>query len=188
MLNNCLKFFRYSLSRLVLFLMRWKVRSTVLPERAIYVFAPHTSYWDGFFLWVTSWCLKEKFLALLWHGVYDKAPWFFRRCGFIPVYPSGRRALRSVYQFAARNEDFRLVISPEGNRDRDIWKMSFYHLAKKFNMPIVLIAVDYCSKTITCDSCVYPSNDFKADCAQIASFYEGVVAKHPDKFANIQVG
>ena len=49
--------------------------------------------------------------------------------------------------FFKQMDDIALVIAPEGSRSlRKQWKMGFYHLAKKANVPITFGYLDYDKK------------------------------------------
>ena len=98
------------------------------------------------------WCHRTKTSFMM------KKEWFFfplglifRAIGGIPVDRSRNTSL--VDQMANRfagSKLFHLAITPEGTRKSNPnWKKGFYFIALKAQVPIMLIGIDYPTKTIT---------------------------------------
>jgi 1-acyl-sn-glycerol-3-phosphate acyltransferase len=83
----------------------------------------------------------------------------------------------------SKHDRFHVAITPEGTRSLvKKWKMGFYYIAVKANVPIQLAYIDYAKKEMGITGIIYPSGDEIADMAKIRDFYKNVTAKHPEKF------
>ncbi len=174
------------ISQLIYRIIGWKAIYTVVePAKSIICVAPHTSNWDfvigKFFYWSLN---KESNFMM-------KKSWFFFPLGLL-LYGMGGVAIdRSkktsvTDQIAAefdRHDQFHVAITPEGTRKLvKKWKMGFYHIAVKANVPIQLGYIDYAKKEMGITQLFYPTGDEKADMEKIYSFYKDVTARHPQNF------
>lgn len=168
-------------------LLGWKTNVTVPHyDKCVICAAPHTSNWD-------------LFIGKLFYGAIGrdasfmmKKEWFFfplgilfKAIGGIPVDRSRKTSL--VDQMAdrfARSKQFHLAITPEGTRKRNPdWKKGFYYIALKAQVPIMLIGVDYPSKTITSTKAVVPTGDFERDMREIKLYFKDFRGKNPENFS-----
>ena len=79
------------------------------------------------------------------------------------------------------NEQFVLVITPEGTRSKvERWKTGFYRIAEAAEVPVVPVGFDYGTKTIKIGPALWPSGDMEADFAVLHEFFAGVQAKNPE--------
>jgi 1-acyl-sn-glycerol-3-phosphate acyltransferase len=155
------------------------------PPKSVICVAPHTSNWDFVIGKLYYWALGRK------SGFLMKKSWFFfpignllRNMGGIPVNRSKSTSVTDqVAEEFNKWETFHVAITPEGTRSLvKKWKMGFYYIAVKANVPIQLAYIDYKKKEMGITCIIYPSGDEKADLAKIQTFYRGVIAKHPEKF------
>lgn len=154
-------------------------------EKYVVVAAPHTDWWDGWWMVVASirWGMQIKWLVK--HTVLDSpgGP-FLRALGAIPVdrrEPQGLVA-QLVREFEDRDE-LVLAIPPEGTRKkREMWKSGFYHIARAAGVPICLTSLDYGEKVARMGPCFFPTDDMSADMDIIRRFYMHTEAKHPERF------
>ena len=174
------------LSKFILKLMGWKV-GDVLPEvdKCVIAVAPHTSNMDFIIgkLAYTAIGRTANFLI--------KKDWFFfpfnhlfNSIGGIPVDRDRRTSItdKLAVEFEKRDK-FQLAITPEGTRKRTRkWKKGFYYIAYKANVPIVLVALDYGTKTVSFLDTFHPTGDTDGDIAIIRSKYNHIEAKHPEQF------
>lgn len=155
------------------------------PDKYIICFAPHTSNWDFVIgqLFAVAEGMKSNFLM--------KKEWFFwplgllfRHIGGIPVDRNRKTSLTDTLAQTAKECDrFSLCVSPEGTRSRNAeWKKGFYYIAYKAGLPILLYALDYERKLISCTKTVVPSGDFDKDMKEIKLYYKNVKGKHPELF------
>ena len=176
-----------AISSFILRLFGWTVEVDVpdYPKCVICV-APHTSNWD-FFIG------KLAYLSIgRYAGFMMKKEWFFfplglifKGVGGIPVDRSRNTSL--VDQMAnkfAESKQFHLAITPEGTRKPNPnWKKGFYFIALKAQVPIMLIGIDYPSKTITSTKAIMPTGDFEKDMHEIKLYFKDFHGKIPENFS-----
>lgn len=109
----------------------------------------------------------------------------FRAIGGIPVDRSRNTSL--VDQMANRfteSKQFHLAITPEGTRKSNPnWKKGFYFIALKAQVPIMLIGIDYPTKTITSTKAIMPTGDFEKDMHEIKLYFKDFRGKIPENFS-----
>lgn len=174
------------LSIFIFKLFGWKALVTVPePNKSVICIAPHTSNWDFLIGKLYYWSLNRKSSFLM------KKSWFFFPLGFflraiggVPVDRTKRTSVTDqIAQKFSENEKFHIAITPEGTRSLvHKWKMGFYYIAVKANVPIQLAYIDYGKKEMGITALFYPTGDEVADLEKIQSFYKDVVAHHPQKF------
>jgi 1-acyl-sn-glycerol-3-phosphate acyltransferase len=77
-----------------------------------------------------------------------------------------------------------LLVTPEATRSlRTEWKMGFYHVAKKANVPICLGYLDYEHKVAGVGGPIFISGDIDADLRKVMAFYQPIRGKYPEKFS-----
>ena len=174
------------LSKFILKLFGWTAMTTTPnPPKSVICVAPHTSNWDFILGYLYYWAEDRKASFLI------KESWFvfplgilFRRIGGVPV---NRSRASSVTQQMTdefnKREIFHLAITPEGTRSLvKKWKMGFYHIACKADVPIQLAKFDYKNKKLGITGIFYPTGDETADLEAIQDFYRGANARFPEKF------
>lgn len=174
------------ISQFILKLFGWKLRVQVAePQKSVICVAPHTSNWDfpiG----------KLSYLALGREASFlIKKSWFFFPMGYffdamggVPVDRSKKSSVTDLMteEFEKRSR-FHLAITPEGTRSLvDKWKMGFYHIAVKANVPIQIAYIDYKKKEMGILDVFYPTGDENADLEKIQAYYRDVQACFPEKF------
>ena len=74
-----------------------------------------------------------------------------------------------------------MAIAPEGTRKYvPKWKTGFYHIAKKAQVPIVMVGFDYELKIVEFREPFYPSDNMEKDMEEIMSYFRGFTGKHPE--------
>lgn len=104
--------------------------------------------------------------------------------GGIPVDRSRKTSLvdQMVEVFSSRKR-FHLAITPEGTRKPNPhWEKGFYYIALKAQVPIVLIGIDYATKTIAAGKSIFPSGDLQKDMKEIKLYYKDFRGRHPENF------
>ena len=166
-------------------LLGWRFAGNLPAEpRFVIVWAPHTSYMDWF---VCVSCM----LALRLHSSWMAAHGFFwwplsllmRRLGGIPVRRD--RAHNVVAQmvdcFNSRDQ-FILAIAPEGTRKKvRKWKYGFYRIATGANVPIMLMSLDYATRTLTLGPTFSVTDDAESDMKKIQSHFSKFKARYPQQ-------
>jgi 1-acyl-sn-glycerol-3-phosphate acyltransferase len=76
-----------------------------------------------------------------------------------------------------------LAITPEGTRQANPdWKMGFYYIAKKADIPILLVGLDFKEKKAKILDLFKPTDNEALDIKAIKEKYIGITAKHPELF------
>lgn len=156
------------------------------PKKFIICLAPHTSNWDFAIghLYSASAGLKSNFLM--------KKEWFFwplgpifKKMGGIPVWRSKKTSMTdNLAETAKAAEHFVLCITPEGTRSLNPdWKMGFYFIALKAQIPILLYGIDYEKKLIQCTKTIIPNGDVEAQMKEIKLYFKDFKGKIPENFS-----
>ena len=164
---------RPRLVRTVLRLTGWRLSGEV-PQSGILVGAPHTSKWDWLVMLAIAWGSGVKPHVLVAHSYFGGVRgWVLRRTGGIPLDRSDPGdTIRELLEVAAREENFQLVIAPEGTRSkREYWKSGFYRIAGQTGLPIILGFVDGPTRTLGMGPALTPSGDVRADMDRVRAFY-----------------
>lgn len=177
------------ISKFILKLAGWKTITTVPnPPKSVICVAPHTSNWDYIVGQLYYWAEDRSASFLI------KKSWFvfpfgavFRKLGGVPVDRTKSVSLtQSMVDEFKNRETFHLAITPEGTRGLvKKWKMGFYHIAIKANVPIQLAFFDYKKKLAGITAIYYPTGDEKVDMEYIHNYYKDVTARFPEKFCNV---
>ncbi|NDP20581.1 MAG: acyltransferase [Paludibacter sp.] len=167
-------------------MLGWKTIITVPePPKSIICIAPHTSNWDFLIgkLYYSALGRKSSFLM--------KKSWFFfplgyllRATGGIPVDRSKRTSVTDqMAEEFNQHDKLHLAITPEGTRKLvKKWKMGFYHIAVKANIPIQLAYFDYVKKEMGIKEVFYPTGNEQEDLEKIQTYYKDVNARFPERF------
>lgn len=175
------------LSKFIVSLMGWKAVGS-FPEnlkKYVVIVAPHTSGWDfviGLLFRKALGLERAKYLGK--HQLF-KPPFgfFFRWLGGYPVdRTSSHNLVDQVVKIFNEHEEFALALSPEGTRARvDKLKTGFYNIARKANVPIIMVAFDYTRKQAIISQPFHTTDDQQADFATILDFFRPIEGKYPEK-------
>ena len=175
------------LSELILKLMGWKLVGYP-PEgitKAVFITAPHTSFFDFFIGRLYCWSRKIparifiKKEAFKWY--YG---WLLKYVGGIPIdrtKPGNR--VEQAAEMLKKHDPIFLAITPEGTRKRvEHWKRGFYHIARLAEVPIIMSFIDYGKKEVGIGPLLDVTGDWDRDFEKIKAYYSGMKGKHPEKF------
>jgi 1-acyl-sn-glycerol-3-phosphate acyltransferase len=172
-----------AIAKCILKLSGWTAAGEVPDlEKAVFIAAPHTTNWDGFWLIVYKVALgvNIRFLAkhtVFWWPLGPLLRWF----GAIPLDRS--RSTSTVQQLIDvfdREGHLFLALAPEGTRKwKPYWKTGFYQIALAANVPIVFAYIDYPHRKMGIGPELLPSGDIDKDLAFIREFYEPFIGRHP---------
>jgi len=151
-------------------------------NKAVFIAAPHTSNWDGFWALVykVSIGLDVRFFAkqsLFWFPLGS----LLRSLGGVPLDRAQATSAvdQAVALFAAEDKFF-FALAPEGTRAlRDAWKSGFYRIARAAGVPVFLGVMDYGNKQIGIAGRLDLSDDMEADLEKCAKFYAGIEGRCP---------
>ena len=149
--------------------------------KLVLIAAPHSSWWDGFWglLFKVGLGVDIRFMGKreLFVGPLG---WLLRRLGGVPIERDSPHGL--VAQMSARfhaSERLWLGIAPEGTRKHVTrWRSGFWHIARTAGVPILPVAFDYPTRTITIGALFTPGADMAADLAALQAFYARFHGKH----------
>jgi 1-acyl-sn-glycerol-3-phosphate acyltransferase len=166
-------------------LIGWKAEfACKIPDKCIVCIAPHTSNWDFIIgiLFKKAYKINANFfIKKEWMRFPTKT--LISKLGGLPINRDKRQSTTEIIaaEFAKR-KNLIIGITPEGTRkyNRE-WKMGFYHIAQKANVPIIPLYIDYKTKTIGIGKEILPT-DIKKVLTEISDFYKNITAKIPKNF------
>ena len=133
-------------------------------KQYIIIVAPHTS-WHDFYMGLllrTMQKLQINFVAKqsLFDGPFG---WYFRSAGGFPVdRTGGLNKVEAIAQLFKEQETLRLTLAPEGTRKKvRAFRTGFYYIAKKANVPIVMITFDFGKKQNLISEPFYPTDNIE---------------------------
>jgi len=175
------------IGKIILFILAWKsdFPKEYRIDKFVIIAAPHTSNWDLLFAMAVFWKYKISVKYFI-KDSYTKGlhGWFFKKMGAIGV---NRKKTGNLVHYAAstieKADRIALMVPAEGTRSKvEKWKMGFYHIAKKANVPVALGYLDYKKKVAGVGKLVNLSSDFDVDMSIIEDFYKGISAKYPENY------
>lgn len=172
------------LSKIILKSLGWKIIGEFPDiEKSVIIFAPHTSYWDGFYgkLFAMQMDVNYKFLS---KKEFFKFPlnYFFKLYGSIPV-SRNKEYINEIVSLFKENKNLHLILSPEGQLAKtDHWKKGFYYMATKANVPIVVSYIDYSKKEMGIKEVIKDTSNMKETMKSISNMYKNVKGKYPENF------
>ena len=175
------------IANFVLFIFGWKASylKEFHSEKCVMIAAPHTSNWDLLFAITVYWKegVNAKFLI---KDDYTKGlkGLLFKWLGAIGV---DRSKNNNMVDYAVglfkETEKLVLLVPAEGTRKRvRKWRMGFYHIAKKANVPVSLGYLDYENKIAGIGGLIFLSEDIDKDMKIIEDFYKDITAKYPELY------
>jgi len=174
--------------KVVLKLLGWKT-DLLFPyphlRKYIVIVGPHTSSWDFIVGVAYRSVLRMEKARYLGKKELFKPPFgfIFRWLGGTPV--DRQRSHNLVDEVASLfhgRDDFAIALSPEGTRTRvEKLKTGFYFIAKKANVPIVMVGLDYVSKKVVFSEPMVPSDNQERDFETILAFFRPIKGKYPEK-------
>lgn len=152
-------------------------------DKAVFIAAPHTSNWDGF------WFLVYKLIVDVEVSFLAKDTLFWWPLGRIlsamGAMPIDRRdATGIVPQLVAafeREDHLFLALAPEGTRSwKPYWKTGFHRIASAAGVPIVLAHINYARREIGIGPTLPAGRSLEADFADIREYYVCGRGKRPE--------
>lgn len=177
------RFSRFILSTI----LGWKIVNK-FPEKTtkyVLIAAPHTSWVDFpmglLFRFATGQNLKYLGKASLFKKPFG---FLFRFFGGMPVERSkSSNFVNKIVSLFETNKEFKLALSPEGTRKKVTqWKTGFYYIAKKANVPIIMVSLNFEEKVFKISKPVFTTNDKEKDFKAFTLFFKDAVGKNKDLF------
>jgi len=152
-------------------------------DKCIVAVVPHTS-WVDFFLGLLIRRVWQEDISFLAKKSLFKPPfgWYIRWMGAKPIIRDKNSDLTTAIAETFKTRKIvKLALSVEGTRKRVTkLKTGFYYIAKKANIPIVLVTFDYGHKQIKVSVPHYPTTNKEADFNTYKAFYKGAIGKVPE--------
>lgn len=175
--------FRYLCVFFAFYVFRFRLKGE-FPKEKKFVIAvvPHTSNLDFLLAIGVRTYLKEPI-----HFVGKKelftplTSWFFKGLGGMPLNrKKNENVVEAITRMYAEEDVFRMAIAPEGTRKKvDEWKTGFYYIALAAEVPILPIAFDWGTRTMTFHPLFTPTGDKDKDFSYLKSLFKGVVGRVP---------
>lgn len=151
-------------------------------KKAVFIAAPHTSNWDGFWLilYKVAMDVDVRFLAkhtLFWWPLGA----ILTAMGAIPVDREVSAAtVQKIVDVFAAHDRLWFALSPEGTRKwQPYWKTGFYRIAKAAGVPIVLAFIDYRTRQMGIGITLPRGRTSEEDLNTIREFYAPIVGRNP---------
>ena len=172
------------LSRLYLFLCRWKLRGTV-PENkdVIMVSYPHTSIWDVFSIYAI---LAKHGKGIKMAGIARKGmPARMGACMNMQIIEVDvKKHTNRLSQIVQKYQGGWLALAPGGTRSfRPYVRTGFYHMAKGCNVPIVFANANFRNHTVSFSAPLDVSHLTKEETIQhMFEYYSSQNLMHSGKY------
>ena len=168
-------------------LLGWKANfSCEIPDKCVVCIAPHTSNWDFVIgiLFKSAYKIKANFfIKKEWLRFPTKT--LISKLGGIPINRNKQQSTTDIIAAEfSKHKNLIIGIAPEGTRKRNPnWKMGFYYIATKANVPVLLVYIDYKNKTVGIGKKFLPTGNIEKDITEISDFYKDITAKFPKNFS-----
>ena len=141
---------------------------------------PHTSNWDFIVAIGIRTYLKEPI-----HFVGKKELFtpltsrFFKNLGGMPLNRNrNEQVVDAIARMCQEESVFRMAIAPEGTRKKvSKWKTGFYYIARKAQVDILPVALDWNRRVMTFHPLFTPTGDIKKDFIYLRSLFKDASGK-----------
>jgi len=159
-------------------------------KKGVVIVAPHT-YWKDFTIGIAfRSVLKIKHAKYLGKAELFNGPFgfLFRWLGGTGVDRFSKHGVvEQVVDKFNKADNLFIALSPEGTRKKvDKLRTGFYYIAKKANVPIIMVGLDYSKKELSVSDPFYPTDDEAADFRKIIEFFAPLKGYYPEQgFAHL---
>ena len=171
------------IGRRVLQLAGWQFEGA-FPDcpRLVIAVAPHTSNWDFLYGAAAMFALDLKVTFIGKHTLFVwPASAFLRWMGGVPVDRSAAHGLVGEAVRTFRDCPARiLVIAPEGTRKKVArYKTGFLHIAHGAGVPVLLVGLDYATRSIRLGPVIDIGPDIEAERLRVEAHFARIPGRHP---------
>ncbi len=173
------------ISRKILKWWGWTIEGSYAHEipKKVMIAVPHTSAWDLPLGVLTRSAIKAD-IQFVGKASLFKPPlgWIMRAIGGVPIDRSKRNNfVDSLVDIYNSRDKYNFMLAAEGTRKKvEKLKTGFYYVAKKANLPIQMIALNYKDKIVKFSKPFYTTDDFEKDMAFVESYFRGIIGKVPE--------
>lgn len=177
-------------------LLGWKAYFHGLPAlQGVAVVYPHTSNWDAPLMFLVKFALG---IQVSFWGKDKIFKWpligrWLRWIGGVPVNRTAAggvvgEAVRLIESHKAAKTYFWLGLAPEGTRKLiPGWRSGFYQTALSADVPLLVVKLDYGTKTVSIVDFMNLTGNIGTDMTRISSMYTGVKGFHPELASPVQI-
>ena len=171
------------IGRTVLRLRGWGIEGN-FPDvaRLVVAVAPHTSNWDFVHGAAAMFALDLKASFIGKHTLFVwPVAGFFRWMGGIPVDRSAARGVVGEAVDSFRDGRMQLLaIAPEGTRRKvERFRTGFLHIARGARVPVVLVGLDYSTRTVRIGPTFEVGEDIEAERVRVEAHFAKIPGRHP---------
>lgn len=175
-------------AKILLFIIGWKLKGLKdLSElkKSVILFAPHTSFCDGFIGKIFFWRLglEHRCLMTKKYFYWYTSP-FLKFFGFVPVGGiKGHNAILEATEVIEKGVS--VLVCPEGHlRAVEEWNPGVYLIAKRAEVPILFAFLDYKNKEggILDYMTLREGEKWDSVKERVRELYKPEMAKYPEKF------
>jgi 1-acyl-sn-glycerol-3-phosphate acyltransferase len=151
-------------------------------SRMVVAVAPHTSNWDFVHGAAAMFALDLRVSFIGKHTIFV---WpfskFFEWMGGIPVDRSAARGVVGEVVDSFRNaSSLVLAIAPEGTRRKvERFRTGFLHIARGAGVPVVLVGLDYSTRTLRIGPLIEVDEDIDAERRRIEAHFAKIPGRYP---------
>jgi len=154
-------------------------------KKGVIIIGPHT-HWKDFIIGIGfRSVLKIKYGKYLGKAELFKGPFgfIFRWLGGTPIDRFSKHGVvEQVVEKFNNAENLFIALSPEGTRKKvDKLRTGFYYIAKKANVPIIMVGLDYSKKELNVSEPFYTTVNKHADFRKIIEFFAPLKGYYPDQ-------
>ena len=165
----------------------WKVEGEIPSlKKFILVGAPHTSNWDFVYALILIWAIDLKLNVLAKHTLFN-IPLLKNILSGIAGIPVDRDnpqlVVDEVSKLTEGDGGVIIGLTPEGTRKRvEKWKSGYLRIANQTESKIVLIGIDFETKTYSFSGFFEPTGDNDRDIIYVKNFFKKFKPKIPSNF------
>ncbi len=175
----------HALAKFIFFkILKWQFNGE-FPEirKCVVIVIPHT-HWLDFPLGLIVRKVVNKEIHYIGKKSLFRTPygWFFRWTGGTPVDRSkNQNIVDAVVEIFQKREVFRFALAPEGTRQKvKELRTGFYYIAKKANVPIVMVAFDFGKKRVKISEPLWTTDNMHLDFRKVRQFFKDVKGRIPE--------
>lgn len=182
------KFYRFLLIKL----MGWRFveGADFLPpkdKKAIFLFAPHTSFWDVVYgyMYIRALGVRMRVMVKKEAFVWPLSCIIKKMGGFPINRKNPASTMVSLVEVINASDVFYLVMCPEGTRKPvKNWKTGYHLIAKQTGIPVYLGYADFKKKELGYGKKIELTDDARADTLRIQEHYKqmNLTGKNPSNF------
>ena len=165
-------------------ILGWKINGySKLPVKCVLIAGPHTHWIDLFLVFAIRNSIGEdiKFIGKNELFIFPLNI-LLRYLGGIPVVRNSKtNTVDQISNLIKSKKEFKLAISPEGTRKKVYkWKSGFYYIAKKSNIPVICISLNFKKRIVTFSKPYFLTSNINKDIEKLKINFKDSIGKIPE--------